>query len=126
MHCVSRSVFLMPARLEWDAGQTANGQVDETQLGEGPAMSLAALLLLISPFFFWGTSMVAMKVMEVLKYKDGHFKHFHATNVFSHACFHMDECASCGSACCRQTHKGRYWSIHCFINLRGILKRRHC
>ena len=27
-----------------------------------PADRLAAFLLLISPFFFWGTSMVAMKV----------------------------------------------------------------
>lgn len=53
----------MHTRLVWNAGQSANGQGAERQSGEGTALSAAALLLLISPFFFWGTSMVAMKVI---------------------------------------------------------------
>ncbi|EIE25111.1 DUF6-domain-containing protein [Coccomyxa subellipsoidea C-169] len=50
----------MDVTCSYDGADTNNGLADvDTSL----LQQLAALLLLISPFFFWGTSMVAMKVL---------------------------------------------------------------
>ncbi|BDA41355.1 WAT1-related protein At3g02690, chloroplastic [Coccomyxa sp. Obi] len=56
----------MDVTCSYDGGDTGNGAADAAK-GEETNLStlqqLGALLLLISPFFFWGTSMVAMKVL---------------------------------------------------------------
>jgi hypothetical protein len=45
----------------------SDGMSQTRKVGEESTMEQAAqLLLLISPFFFWGTSMVAMKVLREL------------------------------------------------------------
>lgn len=46
-----------------EGASASTTSVDETEDAEAGLLSAAlAVLLLISPFFFWGTSMVAMKV----------------------------------------------------------------
>ena len=49
--------------LLWDAYKLS--LVCTAELDQSALAQLTALLLLISPFFFWGTSMVAFKVLAL-------------------------------------------------------------